>query len=348
MSDPIWKSSMGFAHNSSTPSWVLVELAKDSNELIRRIVSFNLNTPIEILENLAQDTSSFVRSGVAVNERTPLNLLKKLSRDEEKIRIDMARDPNCPPAILQNFFTDNANVRGSLARNPCLTADQFLQLFNDDDFADYSGSAVRGQLAINSSTPVHLLEALAADYTLDVASDLVGNPSCPEHLLREFTNTDGPIIKLSRVRGAVGNVSCPKDLLAALSTHRFKEIRDSVAFNPSTPSEILKNLATDVETRVRVSVALNDNSPTSILEQLSRDRHKDVRWGVAKNKMTPPETLVRLSKSKHLTSAVASNPSTPRETILRLLATKDEEVREAILWNHDLDSKVITEMLLLD
>jgi pentose-5-phosphate-3-epimerase len=348
VSDPIWKSSMGFASNSSTPSWILVELAKDSSELIRRIVSFNPNTPIEVLEVLAQDTSSFVRSGVATNGRMPLNLLKKLSRDEETIRIDMARDPNCPPAILQNFFTDNANVRGSLAQNPCLTAEQFLQLFNDHDFANYSSSEVRGQLASNSSTPVHLLEALAADYTLDVASDLVGNPSCPEHLLREFANTDGPVIKLSRVRGAVGNVACPKDLLAALSTHRFKEIRDSVAFNPSTPSEILKNLATDVETRVRVSVALNDNSPTSILEQLSRDRHKDVRWGVARNEMTPPETLIRLSKSKHLTSTVASNPSTPQETIMRLLETKDEEVREAILRNPNTDSKLIADMLLLD
>ena len=178
MSNPIWKSSMGFANNKSTPLWILVELAKDSNELIRRIVSFNPNTPIEILEILAQDTSSFVRSGVAVNERTPLNLLKKLSQDEEKIRIDMARESTCPPAILQNFFTDNANVRGSLARNPSLTADQFLQLFNDDDF-DYSGSAVRGQLASNSSTPVHLLEALAADNTLDrnVALDLARNPN---------------------------------------------------------------------------------------------------------------------------------------------------------------------------
>jgi hypothetical protein len=97
-----------------------------------------------------------------------------------------------------------------------------------------------------------------------------------------------------------------------------------------------------------VSVALNDNSPTSILEQLSRDRHKDVRWGVAKNKMTPPETLVRLSKSKHLTSAVASNPSTPQETIMRLLASKDAEVREAILSNHDIDSMVIADLVLLD
>ena len=347
MSDPIWKSSMGFASNSSTPSWILVELAKDSGELIRRIVSFNPNTPIEVLEILAQDASPFVRSGVAVNGRMPLNLLKKLSRDEEEIRIDMARDPNSPPAILQNFFTDNANVRGSLAKNPCLTAEQFLQLFNDHDFANYSGSEVRGQLASNKSTPVHLLEALAADYTLDVASDLANNPSCPEHLLREFANTDGPVIKLSRVRGAVGNVACPKDLLAALSTHRFKEIRDSVAFNPSTPSEILKNLATDVETRVRVSVALNDNSPTSILEQLSRDRHKDVRWGVARNEMTPPETLIRLSKSKHLTSTVASNPSTPQETIMRLLETKDEEVREAVLRNPNTDSKLIADLLLL-
>ena len=348
MIDPIWKSSIGFAWNRSTPSWILVELAKDSSELIRRIVSFNPNTPIEILEILAQDTSSSVRSGVATNGRMPLNLLKKLSQDEEEIRREMAGDPNCPPAILQNFFTDNANVRGSLAQNPCLTAEQFLQLFNDHDFANYSGSEVRGQLASNKSTPVHLLEALAADYTLDVASDLANNPSCPEHLLREFANTDGPVIKLSRVRGAVGNVACPKDLLAALSTHRFKEIRDSVAFNPSTPSEILKNLATDVETRVRVSVALNDNSPTSILEQLSRDRHKDVRWSVAKNKMTPPETLIRLSKSKHLNGAVASNPSTPQETIMRLLASNEEGIREAILWNHDLDSKVIADMLLLD
>jgi hypothetical protein len=259
----------------------------------------------------------------------------------------MAEDPNCPPTILQNFFTDNANVRGSVATNPSLTAEQFLQLFNDHDFGNYFASEVRGQLACNKSTPVHLLEALAADYTLDVAMDLAKNPSCPEYLLREFANTGGPSINLTKVGLAVGNVSFPKDLLAALSTHRFKEIRDSVAFNPSTPSEILKNLATDVETRVRVSVALNDNSPTSILEQLSRDRHKDVRWGVARNEMTPPETLIRLSKSKHLTSTVASNPSTPQETIMRLLETKDEEVREAVLRNPNTDSKLIADLLLL-
>jgi hypothetical protein len=32
---------MGFAENKSTPLWILVELAKDSSELLRRVVSLN-------------------------------------------------------------------------------------------------------------------------------------------------------------------------------------------------------------------------------------------------------------------------------------------------------------------
>jgi hypothetical protein len=197
--------------------------------------------------------------------------------------MDMASNPNCPTTVLQHFFTDNSNVRASLATNPSLTADQFLQLFNDHDFADWFGSTVRGKLASNDSTPVHLLEALATDDELDVASDLASNPSCPEKLLREFANTEGPMINISRVCGAVGNISCPKDLLTAMSIHWSKELRSAIAMNTSTPTEILLNLANDVEAGVRMSVAYNENSLTSTLEQLSRDKKTDVRQAVAKN-----------------------------------------------------------------
>ena len=203
-------------------------------------------------------------------------------------------------------------------------------------------------LARNETTPVHLLEELAADNKLDVAKDLPYNPSCPEHLLREFANTGGPTINMSRVSAAVGNVSCPKDLLVALSTHSFKEIRKSVAENPSTPSEILENLATDEDYLVRMCVAVNENSPTSILEQLSRDKNKDVRWGVARNEKTPSEALTRLSKNKYMSRTVASNPSTPHETIMWLLASKDEGVLSAIAENPNIDSKIIADLLLLD
>lgn len=332
----------GLAFNPSTPSSILIKLANEADEYIQRGVATNLNSPEEILESLAKNESVPVRGGVAINKKTPLRLLENLAKDEEGIRRDMASCSTCPQKLMNLFGLDNANVRASLATNPCLSQDQFRNLFMDFEFADWVGTTVRAQLVRNSSTPVPMLEELANDQDLDVGVDLASNTACPENLIRKYASTNDEIINLVLVRSAVGNISCPKELLVELSNHFLKDIREEIAMNTSTPLDILRVLSNDSEADIRVSVAGNTSCEQSSLEQLSKDKKKDVRQAVARNRSASSTILTNLAGDKQVEvrCAVAANPSTPQDLLLKLYSDKNESVRASIAWNSSLNSQL--------
>lgn len=95
------------AGSPSTPLSVLMQLANDEIDNVRRRVGENLNTPIEILNTLARDESYEVRIAVGENPNTPLSTLKLLVNDQHvDVRYAMAENPSLPPAILQLLADD--------------------------------------------------------------------------------------------------------------------------------------------------------------------------------------------------------------------------------------------------
>jgi hypothetical protein len=80
------------ASNPQTPAEMLAKLATDKNCYVRRCVSKSANTPAEVLSALAHDANDYVRRNVALNANTPVEVLSVLAHDANDYVRDVAQD----------------------------------------------------------------------------------------------------------------------------------------------------------------------------------------------------------------------------------------------------------------
>ena len=282
------------ASNRSTPTSILVELAKDLNDDVRVGVASNRSTPPEALAELAKDPKSDVLSQVIKNPSTPPEILAELAKDpDDKVRYWIIENPSTPPEVL-----------AELAKDP-----------NDD---------VRYWVAKNPSTPPEVLVELAKDPDGDVRYCVIDSLSTPPSVLAELAKDPDDKVRA----GVAKNPSTPPEALAGLAKDHNDDVRFGVAKNPSTPPEALAELAKDHNGDIRFGVAWNRSTPTSILVELAKDLNDGVRVGLSWNPKTPPEVLAKLAKDPNnkVRAGVVDNPSTP----IDLLNTLSEDTNEAI------------------
>lgn len=105
------------AENSSTPAYVLAELAQDYDKPVRELVAKNLSTPISWLVDLAEDLDSTVRVAVASNVNAPPELLAEMTLDRTvEVLIAVAQNANTPEsALLPLVKSKSVNVRCAVA-----------------------------------------------------------------------------------------------------------------------------------------------------------------------------------------------------------------------------------------
>lgn len=108
---------------SSDDSYVLAQLAHDSDSYVRERVASNPNTSPETLAELAKDIYEDVRYEVAHNENTPFGIIESLSRDEdEEVRgmalLSLAVDPRTPPDVLSELaYSEYWQLRQNISYN---------------------------------------------------------------------------------------------------------------------------------------------------------------------------------------------------------------------------------------
>jgi len=141
-------------------------------------------------------------------------------------------------------------------------------------------------VASDTRTPAHALEALARDPRDYVRWAVARNPSTPENILSLLAEDEEPV-------------------------------RYWLASNPSASTQLLNLLSRDKEVKVRAAVSNNLTTPIAVREalliKLAENKIGYVRQGIAASPLAPMQALETLAgcKDKSVLKALAKNPSTP-------------------------------------
>jgi len=183
-----------------------------------------------------------VMSDTGLGEDLLYGAAASLARSPEpNARVEVARDPACPPQIL-----------GQLAQ------DWWWE--------------VRAAVALHPSCPGPSERRLAGDPSIWVRRALAESPTASEAVLTLLSNDED-----AGVRDAVAeHPHVPSALLSNLARDKVWEIRRSIAKREDAPYEALLLLAEDTEHWVRFFVACNRRTPYEVRARLEHDPHPAV------------------------------------------------------------------------
>ena len=201
-------------------------------------------------------------------------------------------------------------------------------------------------IALNSATPIYLIEKLLIDEDPWVRYHASGNPliskSVREAILDDFAGDDD----LSVRRFVASSIDSPATALMKLSsdTSEYGEyVRTDVANNQNTPEMALKNLAVDSTEKIRDLIANKPNATGIILDILAEDVSVTIRRSVAKHPNSTEFSLNKLAADIDVTvrAFVANNPNSPSELLIRLSEDIEVKVRERVASNPNSPSELL-------
>ncbi|KYC39379.1 hypothetical protein WA1_32115 [Scytonema hofmannii PCC 7110] len=307
------------ARSNKTPITILERLAKDSDAIIRQVVSENPNLPLPILLDLTQDENVNVRLNLA-RRRTRIEILERLARDEsDLVREEIARNKNTPVEILTQLAQD-------LSRR------------------------VWVQLTKNENTPVEVLEFLGVEKKLANAYNLKtpGNAlaAVVEDTLKRDRRTQEEVFEFL-LRNLEGS-QMPASTLEKLATNTTSWIRSSAAHHRNTPLSALEKMIDDTYEPVLWGIARNPNSSPQLLENLLNKHYEEVAGAMVERKEIPVNIMERLleNNSQYVRQPVASRHNLPPELMAKIIATEPEEpVLISLARNPNLTPELLTQFI---
>ncbi len=178
--DQFWDikfASYAAAEDTSTPGFILNELAGDPVANLRWRVARNASTPIEVLNVLVGDNddvvAGFALDNPAFSLESHLELLKKGNfKAGLRVKLFLANDSQTPVEVLSMLAQQSeSSVREAVAVNPQTPVEVLSML------AQQSESSVRAAVAVNPQTPVEVLSMLAQQSESSVREAVARNPS---------------------------------------------------------------------------------------------------------------------------------------------------------------------------
>jgi len=144
-------------HQNALPE-TLDRLADDSYFIVRFYVAQNEHTSADTLDRLSSDDDMDVLSAIAKNPNTSVETLNGIFQEHDmfNVNISLAKNPNCPPEILDELSSKDNGVKEFIAMNPNATAETL------DRLADVkSDSNVQKQVLLNPHTSTETLLRLS-------------------------------------------------------------------------------------------------------------------------------------------------------------------------------------------
>ncbi|BAZ13362.1 hypothetical protein NIES4071_52010 [Calothrix sp. NIES-4071] len=322
--DKNWSNRSHAASNPNTPIFLLEELAKDKEEMIRQSVASNPKTPISILEKLAQDDSHHVRYAIAWNIRTPTDIVfKQLARDSWASRgvaarmssqnygstevndiEDILAEESASPVeiILQRLIQEGKEAaRVYLARRVDLPADLLIQLARSSEYK------VREAIAQNPSTPAEGLAYLTDDKQLKIRLALAQSPNTPSVVLEELAEDSENSVRDK----AMQNLNLSKDAIERILCGKYandylKQNPDFLLQNPNSLILVINHYLNTKSAIVNYIVLLQSQvSKTTLQEKIFSISWLE-RFAVAQNSTSSLGTIQQLAKdSNQLVRAAA-------------------------------------------
>jgi predicted DNA-binding WGR domain protein len=385
--------NLTIASSIDTPSVKLKELAKESIDLAR-LVAANTGASEELLLELARHSDEGVRRRIASNPSAPA----KAAMDAgSQFPEDLLNNPSfdlyilAEPNLLQGI---GASALRSLLKREACPESFFAYAASQDNEAT--------QLAVltNSRAPISVVQSLLAsryprvketaakhsalqslsssvgsnwqdEFTAELLVEEKNRDKLPEvhkslaYLLLSEVDDFSSLSEAERwvIRTAwtkeerqesfwmpefsLDDEKCPASILEFAAKDADKDVRTKVAGNLGLPKHLQELLIEDSEKDVLEALANNENIDSSIMvklarypdsdidEALSKDADSIVKAGIASNSETPKNILDDLAKDKAITIRrnVASNPNASLEALQSLSKDKDKQIKIGILKN---------------
>ncbi|WP_158590251.1 5'-3' exonuclease H3TH domain-containing protein [Deinococcus sp. RM] len=281
---------------------------------------------------------------------------------DEEVRLRLARNPSCPPALLRVLARDfQPVVRSAVAVHAACPPDCRSALQRDVHWH------VRRLAGQDFAAPARTLDSLKK-VPWDIGRVMAAHASCPPDILTQLAGHADWSVRLMVARHS----ACPAETLNALGQASEWMVRQAVAGNPSTPVERLAALAADRVLGVRSWVACQSNLPDQDLQRLAQDTSWEVRAACAGNPTLPQASLTALASdserhirelvARHQKSdvgaldtlagdqtwqvrwGVALNPATPAPVLHKLSEDSDEDVRQAVVRHANCPGVVLSSL----
>jgi hypothetical protein len=221
----------------------------------------------------------------------------------------LAQNPALPPDLVDRLIaTGEPDVLHTLAGRSDLTATQRHALGErgvqlpepgpiDESLARHPHVAMRRELAGDSSTPPHLLEALATEDGIRGIEQCDGY-ECPGAVDPAKPHRPGVGIGTSTIECCDGthreaiaglhysltaNPTTPAHAVAAFVNHPSRFLRRELAARTDQPQAVYSSLAADPDANVRAALAANPAIGAAIVDLLAADPDVDVRAALATN-----------------------------------------------------------------
>ena len=218
---------------------------------------------------------------------TPPERWASLLRDlPEEDRQEMARQPQCPPAVLASLARDQYwTIPYAVACNPAAPAATLRRL-------------------ANSHSDPHRLESIAR------------NPSCPRDVQFKFLGWGTPEL----LRALAGNPGCdPRVLSDIIQLNTADPALVAALQHPRLPAAQVKQIARTGDTWQCIQLLKRPDLPAPVLVIIMKG-HGDMLWvrhEIAKHNNCPPALLEQLIQDHNpeVASAAARHPGLPRATL---------------------------------
>ena len=358
--------NLTIASSTDTPSVKLKELAKESIDLAR-LVAANTGASEELLLELARHSDEGVRRRIASNPSAPA---KAAMDTGSQFPEDLLNNPSfdlyilAEPNLLQGI---GASALRSLLKREACPESFFAYAASQDNEAT--------QLAVltNSRAPISVVQSLlASSYprvketaakhsALQSLSSSAGSNWQDEftaELLVEEKNRD----KLPEVHKSLAYLllSEVEDFSLLSEAERWvirtawtKEERQESFWMPKfsldnekCPVSILEFAARGADKDVRTEVAGNLGLPKHLQELLIEDSEKDVLQALANNENIDSSIMVKLAKypDSDVGEAVAANPKITQDVIEIVISNEDPLVLVSLSKNNALPKEIFLDL----
>jgi serine/threonine protein kinase len=160
------------AKNPNTPIAILQLLLKDEKTIVTQSIGLNTNVTDEFLNMLLNSRSTVALKPFAENKLTPVKALRLLFQRDSWFTACLARNPSCPPDILDNIVlrwggrmhNDPSQVETLIS----VAAHLNTQPSTLDLLAEIPSNGVVLNVARNPNTMEHTLEKLTKHVALNV------------------------------------------------------------------------------------------------------------------------------------------------------------------------------------
>ena len=255
------------------PEELLLKLAENSNENVRRRAYSRLEPTHEYVEQMARDTCYFIRANAAKSPLISETTFKHLLDDEKPHVRSYAVTNTMTPIRQLDILSQDTDYgpRMAVAKHPLVTNEMLTRLsFDENDF-------VRRTVAENEKTPLDILKKFVIDPSPYVRSNVVSNKTVPKAWLR---------------------ANFPEKFL----TDRIKEVLEHVddrptdyerAMNPLTPAKDLQALSIwrcDLNALRKEPYTYSED----LLHQAAFIQEEAILSGLLRNPSLSPKILIQI------------------------------------------------------